>query len=140
MNRQQFISELLDSKNVIPAGKGRRHCIICTEKYGTPTTQTGEPERQIRLPCKKEHTVGCDCIARWLKDHNSCPVCRQEFFPTETAGELIRGWLRDLFSWSTLGGLLGRIVAYMAIEMLVDEALGRGIRKVKPELEDDLAD
>lgn len=40
---------------------------------------TGYLELLIRLPCG--HVVGSGCIARWLKEDNSCPFCRREFFP-----------------------------------------------------------
>lgn len=43
--------------------------------------ETGIIECEIRLPCNPKHTLGSACIAKWLKSHNSCPICRHEFFP-----------------------------------------------------------
>lgn len=79
MDRQRFLSQLLNVKNVVQAGEGE-DCIICREPYGTPSSDTGPAEKQIRLPCDGKHTVGSDCIKTWLQDHNTCPICRHEVF------------------------------------------------------------
>jgi len=42
--------------------------------------QVGE-EVQI-MPCNSNHVYHPDCLAPWLKAHNSCPVCRFEL-PTD---------------------------------------------------------
>lgn len=34
------------------------------------------------MPCNSNHVYHPDCLAPWLKDHNSCPVCRFEL-PTD---------------------------------------------------------
>ena len=54
-------------------------CAICQDKF-----KMGE--RAIRLPCKDPHYFHCETpedicggILPWLKDNNSCPVCREEF-------------------------------------------------------------
>ena len=59
-----------------------QECLICKEEYGTMPSETGTVERQIRLPCNSKHMVGSECIVTWLEEHNSCPMCRFEFFPT----------------------------------------------------------
>ena len=52
------------------------HCICaCREDL-----QVGE-EVQI-MPCNSNHVYHADCLAPWLKAHNSCPVCRFEL-PTD---------------------------------------------------------
>ena len=43
--------------------------------------ETGLVELQVRLPCS--HIIGSGCIAIWLKDNRSCPICRREFFPAQ---------------------------------------------------------
>ena len=50
-------------------------CYGCREDL-----QVGE-EVQI-MPCKSNHVYHPDCLAPWLKAHNSCPVCRFEL-PTD---------------------------------------------------------
>ncbi|KAF6241394.1 hypothetical protein HO173_000104 [Letharia columbiana] len=81
MYRQEFLSQLLSTENIVQADGAQEECMICSEVYGTMSTETGKVERQIRLPCDTKHTVGSDCIAKWLEEHNTCPVCRHEFFP-----------------------------------------------------------
>ena len=71
MDREEFLEQLRE----LPAGSGRQDCIICTGKF--------ETEKQVRLPCHREHTVGLDCLKDWLQDHNTCPFCRSEFFRME---------------------------------------------------------
>ncbi|CAF9905905.1 hypothetical protein IMSHALPRED_004013 [Imshaugia aleurites] len=79
MERDQFITQLLRNNNRVQLNESKEECLICKDEYGTTSTETGKIERQIRLPCK--HTVGSECIERWLQDHNTCPICRHEFFP-----------------------------------------------------------
>ena len=54
-------------------------CAICQDCF-----KLGE--KVIKLPCKdphffhfEENEEHCGGILPWLKDHNSCPICRQEF-------------------------------------------------------------
>lgn len=63
-------------------------CAICQDEF-----KMGE--RVIRLPCKDPHYFHCDTpedicggILPWLKDNNSCPVCREEFPEEETDSEI----------------------------------------------------
>ena len=44
-------------------------CSICQEK-----AEAGEEWK--RLPCG--HTFHGDCILPWVREHNTCPVCRAE--------------------------------------------------------------
>jgi hypothetical protein len=62
-------------------------CAICQEEF-----KMGE--HVVRLPCKDPHYFHCDTpddvcggILPWLKDHNSCPVCREEF-PEEESDDI----------------------------------------------------
>ena len=64
-------------------GRGDKQCMICQDEYGSKSNGNGKPERQVRLPCHGKHTVGSTCITKWLEDHNTCPMCRHEFFPAE---------------------------------------------------------
>lgn len=80
MDRQTFISQLMKIENGVPAGEGHEECMICRDEYGTISSETGTGEREIRLPCNPKHTIGSNCITTWLQEHNSCPVCRHEFF------------------------------------------------------------
>ena len=54
-------------------------CAICQDEF-----KMGE--KVIKLPCKDPHYFHCETpedicggILPWLKGHNSCPVCREEF-------------------------------------------------------------
>ncbi|KAF6235451.1 hypothetical protein HO173_006134 [Letharia columbiana] len=82
MDRKQFVSQLLRRENSVQVEEGQE-CLICKEEYGARSSETGTAERQIRLPCNPKHTVGSKCITAWLQAHNTCPVCRYEFFPAE---------------------------------------------------------
>jgi E3 ubiquitin-protein ligase RNF115/126 len=44
-------------------------CAVCKEAYS-------KLEKTIKMPCN--HLFHEDCIIPWLKQHNSCPVCRYE--------------------------------------------------------------
>lgn len=37
-----------------------------------------EGEEVARLPCEGGHRFHPDCIRSWLKDHVTCPNCRQK--------------------------------------------------------------
>lgn len=66
-------------------------CAICLDKYGTLSRETGTIEVAIRLPCN--HLIGSACIATWLQENNSCPICRREFFPARPRPYLEHGIL-----------------------------------------------
>ncbi|KAL4469545.1 hypothetical protein ABPG74_004798 [Tetrahymena malaccensis] len=48
----------------------KKDCSICLSMY-----EVGDSV--IFLPCNKNHNFHEECIQRWLKVNNSCPVCRQ---------------------------------------------------------------
>nr|CCA20603.1 conserved hypothetical protein [Albugo laibachii Nc14] len=50
-------------------------CAVCKDDFNLA-------EEARRMPCT--HTFHPDCILPWLKQHNSCPVCRYEL-PTDDA-------------------------------------------------------
>ena len=66
----------------------------CHEEVGSLSSETGIIECLIRLPCN--HLVGSHCIATWLHDNNTCPVCRREFFPTQSRPHFIRNIIINL--------------------------------------------
>ena len=43
-------------------------CAVCKESFDA------DGGFLHKLPCS--HCFHCDCIIPWLKQHNSCPVCR----------------------------------------------------------------
>ena len=83
MDRQTFLANLLESKNVVRLGKGWSYCSICRENFGDQSDGIEEPEVQVYLPCHKTHTMGSHCITKWLEHNNTCPICRHELFPAE---------------------------------------------------------
>lgn len=56
-------------------GEPRRvlDCSVCKDEFGVG-------EEATQMPC--EHIFHQDCLLPWLKQHNSCPVCRYEL-PTD---------------------------------------------------------
>ncbi|KAG2772583.1 hypothetical protein PC129_g8049 [Phytophthora cactorum] len=52
---------------------GSAECPVCKDSFAVD-------DEVHRLPC--EHSFHPDCILPWLKQHNSCPVCRFEL-PTD---------------------------------------------------------
>lgn len=81
MDRQTFLAKLLESENTIPIGEGWQHCQISKEKFGDQSDGTGDFEKQVKLPCHRTHTMGAECITKWLEQNNTCPICRHELFP-----------------------------------------------------------
>ena len=82
-NRWSFLDELLcmgNSEKLRMEADADEECAICQEKYNTPTSV----EYKIQLPCCGKHTMGSKCIETWLYQHNTCPLCRQEFFPANS--------------------------------------------------------
>lgn len=93
---QQFLDQILTMENVIAAPRvalllqvrsGSDHlCCICLQEIGTLSPETGIIECEIRLPCS--HLIGSACIATWLRSNNTCPLCRQAFFPAQPQANL----------------------------------------------------
>ena len=84
---EAFLYILFQESNVVSL-EGE-HCGICLEEYNTLSRETGMIEAAIRLPCN--HVIGSACIATWLKDTNTCPICRREFFQAQPRPNLEHG-------------------------------------------------
>ena len=52
-------------------------CHICMDEFGS----SEDPEPPVKLPCG--HVIGRNCISRWLKTNNSCPLCRRVVLPQD---------------------------------------------------------
>ena len=76
---ETFLHELFQPSNLVQSDTQEQKCDICLQETGSMSRETGLIELQVRLPCS--HVVGSGCIAVWLKNNNSCPICRREFFP-----------------------------------------------------------
>jgi hypothetical protein len=63
-------------------------CLICTETLTTNPTSNFVlvPEPAVTI-VKCGHVFGRNCLAEWMREHNTCPVCRAEFF-SASAGSL----------------------------------------------------
>merc|ERR1712125_38597 len=59
--------EFIDNLPPMKAGK-EADCNICLEKVGSNDNKSCE------LPCG--HAFDKSCLSTWLKEHDSCPVCR----------------------------------------------------------------
>ena len=82
---QEYLNRLLST----PENRVQGECVICLEPYNTLNTTTGIIEAEVRLSCG--HTVGSACIVTWLRDNNSCPLCRESFFPRQPRPYLEHG-------------------------------------------------
>ena len=74
-----FINNLEKRKITKDDIQNKLSCAICQEEFILDETV-------IQLPCGNPHFFHCDCdttkcegILPWLKEHNTCPVCRHEF-------------------------------------------------------------
>ena len=101
MDRQTFLSTLLEEQNRVRVGEGSQDCFICKENFGEPSDGNEEAEYQVCLPCHGKHTMGSHCVTMWWEKHNTCPVCRAELCsaPVETDEDdqvlqMIRYWGR----------------------------------------------
>ena len=84
---QEYLNRLLST----PENRVQGECVICLEPYNTMNTTTGVIEAQIKLSCG--HTIGSACIVTWLRDNNSCPLCRETFFPRQPRPYLEHGFM-----------------------------------------------
>ena len=48
---------------------GESECPICREDYAAG-------DRVIKMPCAHTHVFHRECVARWLRKDDSCPLCR----------------------------------------------------------------
>ncbi|KAL2261119.1 hypothetical protein VTK26DRAFT_4682 [Humicola hyalothermophila] len=62
-----------DDEMIGPDGKAE--CTICIDEIK-------KGDEVVVLPCK--HWYHGECVVLWLKEHNTCPICRK---PVETRGE-----------------------------------------------------
>ena len=74
-------------------------CHICKELYDDPVPEV-VVESPVKLPCN--HIMGSECLAKWLDDNNTCPMCRTTFFAQETSNEeRLRVRLENLMARTT---------------------------------------
>ena len=78
---QNFLDELFQINHVLPENPDDRNCVVCLREIGIMNRDTGFTEHRLRLPCA--HIVGSGCLITWLKDNNTCPLCRRELFPPQ---------------------------------------------------------
>lgn len=91
---QEFLNQLLRIENTVQKDELEdKACMVCLERYGALNSSTGAVELPVRLPCN--HLLGTICIARWLRENNSCPACRETFFPAQPRPYLEHGIMDD---------------------------------------------
>ena len=61
--------EIYKMKNVEKLDNDKKKCTICLENYV-------DGDDSIALPCI--HIFHADCIKTWVKDHNTCPICKKD--------------------------------------------------------------
>lgn len=84
---EAFLRQLLTTTNRVES-EDNAQCSVCLQTYGT-LTDTGAIECEIRLPCN--HRLGSMCAFIWLKFNNTCPFCREPFFPAQPHPNLENG-------------------------------------------------
>ena len=47
-----------------------KECVICFVDYA-------EGDQTVTLPCATQHMFHEECITRWLKSNNTCPLCKE---------------------------------------------------------------
>jgi hypothetical protein len=57
---------------------------LCITSPDSPNT-SAEPATTIK---QCGHVFGRDCLAEWMSEHNTCPVCRVEFFAAREERQL----------------------------------------------------
>lgn len=67
-------------KDLGPAPEDQ-NCFVCLNKYGRG--DHFDTDTPAKLPCG--HILGADCLMYWLKDHESCPLCRRTVFARPVA-------------------------------------------------------
>lgn len=88
---EAFLYELFQQANVVRL-EGEK-CGICLEEFNTLSREKGTIEVAVRLPCN--HIIGSACIATWLRDTNTCPICRREFFQAQPQPNSEHGIFND---------------------------------------------
>jgi len=51
-------------------------CVICSEEFDKEAEVTP-------LPCNVKHYFHTACISHWLKENQSCPICRAPVTPEQ---------------------------------------------------------
>lgn len=70
-----LVRERLTAERLAQLGGEEVQCSVCRDEL------VEGAEVQI-MPCSAHHVYHPDCLAPWLAQHNSCPVCRHEL-PTD---------------------------------------------------------
>lgn len=70
VNKKGLTKEQLGALKETQAKRDESICAICQEY-----SFKGDNSKQIELPCR--HSFHKDCILKWLKNNETCPLCRQ---------------------------------------------------------------
>lgn len=87
-------------------------CSICLEEYEVaPTVTVTGVEQESHLwhtLCQTPscgHKFGFSCLFTWAKEHNTCPMCRQEMYQQEEEEETNRAMQEELMTDIDFGDL-----------------------------------
>lgn len=137
---EAFLNVLLQKSNVVCL-EGEQ-CGICLEEYNTTSRESGAIEAAIRLPCN--HIIGSVCIATWLIDNNTCPICRREFFHVQQRPDLdqdiVDGSDQDIFDDSETEYEVDRDTSANGRDFCYDLGLSREVSMISRYLVYNLAE
>ena len=73
---QRFCERVLDRRCAVCMDSFESTCLPCRDDNSSTDEDAADDQNLILLPCN--HYFHEDCCAGWMKDNNSCPICKLE--------------------------------------------------------------